>query len=117
GTLRTLQKAADVTNGNLSKQAILRASLFEGRPSDEKGIIKKEKWILSVLEKSEFDLKPLRLAMGLKMKGNGGTFQPKVIRQGSFVKKMHDLQWTQPHFFDSKEDEVALQHSIARYHA
>ncbi|KAG6848604.1 hypothetical protein H0H93_015560 [Arthromyces matolae] len=40
-----------------------------------------------------------------------------VIRQGSFVTKMHDLQWTQPHFFDSKEDEVALQHSIARYHA
>ncbi|KAG6805310.1 hypothetical protein H0H92_015894, partial [Tricholoma furcatifolium] len=40
-----------------------------------------------------------------------------VIRQGSFLKKMHDLQWTQPHFFDSKEDEVALQHAIARYHA
>ncbi|KAG6907301.1 hypothetical protein DXG01_009465 [Tephrocybe rancida] len=41
----------------------------------------------------------------------------QVLRQGSFVKKMHDLQWTQPGFFDLKNDEVGLEHSIARYHA
>jgi hypothetical protein len=40
-----------------------------------------------------------------------------VLRQGSFVAKMHDLQWTKPGFFDSAEDEIALQHAIARYHA
>lgn len=40
----------------------------------------------------------------------------QVLRQGSFVKKMYDLLWTQPGFFDRHEDEVALQHSIARYH-
>jgi Glycine-rich domain-containing protein-like len=30
---------------------------------------------------------------------------------------MHALQWTDPHFFESSEDEIALQHAIARYHA
>lgn len=42
---------------------------------------------------------------------------PKVLRQGSFVAKMHNLRWTEPRFFDNREDEVALQHAIARYHA
>ncbi|KAF8886970.1 hypothetical protein BD779DRAFT_1470956 [Infundibulicybe gibba] len=40
-----------------------------------------------------------------------------VLRQGSFITKMHDLGWTEPQFFDHREDEVALQHAIARYHA
>lgn len=40
-----------------------------------------------------------------------------VLRQGTFVFKMVDLGWTQPGFFDSAEDKVALQHAIARYHA
>ncbi|KAJ7134285.1 hypothetical protein C8R44DRAFT_609591 [Mycena epipterygia] len=40
-----------------------------------------------------------------------------VLRQGSFVSKMHVLQWTQPGFFDNAEDEIALLHAIARYHA
>lgn len=40
-----------------------------------------------------------------------------VLRQGSFVAKMHDLRWTETGFFDNPEDEVVLQHSVARYHA
>ncbi|KAG6329438.1 hypothetical protein ID866_9651 [Astraeus odoratus] len=40
-----------------------------------------------------------------------------VLRQSSFVQKMHDLGWTQPDFFDSEEDVVVLQHCIARYQA
>ncbi|KAG6908090.1 hypothetical protein DXG01_006181 [Tephrocybe rancida] len=39
-----------------------------------------------------------------------------VIRQGSFIKKMHDLKWTEPTFFHGPDDELALQHAIARYH-
>lgn len=31
--------------------------------------------------------------------------------------KMYDLGWTERNFFSSPEDEVALQHAIARYHA
>jgi hypothetical protein len=33
------------------------------------------------------------------------------------VKKMHALRWTEPGFFETSEDEIALQHGIARYHA
>jgi hypothetical protein len=41
----------------------------------------------------------------------------QVLRQGSFIKKMHDLGWTEPSYFNSGEDEVVLQHAVARYHA
>jgi hypothetical protein len=41
----------------------------------------------------------------------------QIMRQGSFVTKMYDLQWTKAGFFDSADDEIALQHAIARYHA
>ena len=40
-----------------------------------------------------------------------------VLRQGSFVKKMHNLRWTEPEYFEGPEDEIVLQHSVARYHA
>ncbi|KAJ7598800.1 hypothetical protein C8J56DRAFT_1092684 [Mycena floridula] len=40
-----------------------------------------------------------------------------VLRQGSFVEKMYNLKWTEPLFFASTEDELALKHGIARYHA
>ncbi|KAJ3489796.1 hypothetical protein NLJ89_g11494 [Agrocybe chaxingu] len=40
-----------------------------------------------------------------------------VLRQGSFVQKMYDLQWTRPGFFDEPQDEMALHHATARYHA
>lgn len=41
----------------------------------------------------------------------------KVLRQCSFVTKMHNLKWSDPASFASQEDQVALQHAIARYHA
>ncbi|KAJ2912590.1 hypothetical protein MD484_g7831, partial [Candolleomyces efflorescens] len=40
-----------------------------------------------------------------------------VLRQGSFVQKMAHLEWTKPGFFDHPDDEIVLQHAIARYHA
>ncbi|KAG7447867.1 uncharacterized protein BT62DRAFT_870840, partial [Guyanagaster necrorhizus] len=40
-----------------------------------------------------------------------------VLRQGSFVDKMHKLGWTDLDFFSFSEDEVPLKHCIARYHA
>ncbi|KIM61444.1 hypothetical protein SCLCIDRAFT_16109 [Scleroderma citrinum Foug A] len=40
-----------------------------------------------------------------------------VLRQASFVQKMHDLGWTNPGFFDSEEDAIVLKHCITRYHA
>ena len=41
----------------------------------------------------------------------------QVLRQGSFVEKMYDLGWTRPGYFDGQEDELALHHALARYHA
>ncbi|EIW76418.1 hypothetical protein CONPUDRAFT_111340, partial [Coniophora puteana RWD-64-598 SS2] len=40
-----------------------------------------------------------------------------VLRQGSFIQKMHDLEWTTPGFFDYGEDYLVLEHCVARYHA
>ncbi|KZT63753.1 hypothetical protein DAEQUDRAFT_699761 [Daedalea quercina L-15889] len=40
-----------------------------------------------------------------------------VIRQGSFVSKMHALSWTAPGHFDKPTDEIVLMHAITRYHA
>ncbi|VDB87855.1 unnamed protein product [Peniophora sp. CBMAI 1063] len=40
-----------------------------------------------------------------------------VLRQGSFVVKMTDLGWTAPGCFEASEDERALHHASARYHA
>lgn len=39
-----------------------------------------------------------------------------IVRQCSFVDKMYDFGWSVPGFFDSPEDELVLQHAIARYH-
>lgn len=39
----------------------------------------------------------------------------QVLRQGTFVQKMHDLGWTRPGRFDG--DEILLQRCVARYHA
>lgn len=41
----------------------------------------------------------------------------QVLRQSSFVKKIHDLDWTSPCYFEKREDAVALHYAIVRYHA
>ncbi len=40
-----------------------------------------------------------------------------VLRQGSFIEKMHQLGWTVQDRFSTEEDSIVLEHSIARYHA
>ena len=56
----------------------------------------------------------IRLIFPVLLSDNGLA---KVIRQSSFVRKMYDLGWTAPGFFDYAGDELALQHAISRYHA
>ena len=41
----------------------------------------------------------------------------QVLRQNAFTEKMHQLCWSQPGFFESKEEEIVLHHCVARYHA
>ncbi|PPR01105.1 hypothetical protein CVT24_000401 [Panaeolus cyanescens] len=38
-----------------------------------------------------------------------------VLRQGSFIQKMHDLGWTRDKFFDGTS-EIVLHRAVARYH-
>ncbi|GBE82231.1 hypothetical protein SCP_0406140 [Sparassis crispa] len=40
-----------------------------------------------------------------------------VVRQGSFIDKMYAFGWTEPGYFNAKEDELVLMHATARYHA
>ena len=40
-----------------------------------------------------------------------------VVRQGSFIDKMHGFGWTAAKYFDKPIDEVVLVHAITRYHA
>jgi hypothetical protein len=41
----------------------------------------------------------------------------QVQRQGSFIRKIHDLGWTSPSYFEKREDAVALHYALVRYHA
>ncbi len=41
----------------------------------------------------------------------------QVLRQGSFIKKVHNLGWTSSSYFEKREDAVALHYAIIRYHA
>ncbi|KAH6879916.1 hypothetical protein BKA70DRAFT_196508 [Coprinopsis sp. MPI-PUGE-AT-0042] len=82
-----------------------------------------------ILEGSEFSLAQMRAKAGKSptlARVMSAHLEPMiysvelagaVMRQGSFVDKMHDFGWTRPGFFDSPEDEIALQHALARYHA
>ncbi|KAJ7683221.1 hypothetical protein B0H17DRAFT_1074432 [Mycena rosella] len=88
-----------------------------------------------VMERGDYKLDKLRAILAMEMKGSHNGLIGRimsayvddklfsvdlvgaVLRQGSFVNKMYGLQWTQSGFFDRAEDEVVLQHAIARYHA
>ncbi|KAG6907304.1 hypothetical protein DXG01_009468 [Tephrocybe rancida] len=147
GTLRTTQNATDTARGTLVRNTILRGLSFERPTGSTEGwaaaILTSNKYDLEVLRKAMAEkMSAGRGNLYVRFHSNVGAdddplldrlrritsaYQTAyvfsvdlvgaVLRQGSFVKKMHDLQWTQPGFFDSKDDEIALQHSIARYHA
>ena len=40
-----------------------------------------------------------------------------VLRQSTFIDKMHDFGWTDPKFMDDPSNEIVFTHAIARYHA
>ncbi|GLB43789.1 putative essential for the formation of DNA replication focal centers [Lyophyllum shimeji] len=134
GTLRIPQTASDLARGKLVKDAVLGGPVSSSKFRKPEGM-GQEEWVLSILERNTYSAPGMCAAMAARMRSGGGNLIKRiwsayadgeqfsadlvgaVIRQGSFVKKMHDLQWTEPGFFDTKEDEVALQHAIARYRA
>ncbi|KAL0950339.1 hypothetical protein HGRIS_010309 [Hohenbuehelia grisea] len=113
------------------KKRILSCNLFD-RPKVKGSYPKKSEWIRKILERAGYSLSTIDLKLAPMLKpnlrrhilsaySNNRIFSVDlvgaVLRQGSFTKKMHDLQWTKPGYFSSSVDAIALQHAIARYHA
>jgi len=80
------------------------------------------KWKLNEVQKSFLSLQ--RPKIGAKVLGAYCDQRPfsielvgAVLRQGSFVKKIHNLGWTSPSYFEKREDAAALHYAIVRYHA
>ncbi|KAF9643717.1 hypothetical protein BDM02DRAFT_3191302 [Thelephora ganbajun] len=91
-----------------------------------------DRWEKDIKEAVKFSLETLRDKLSLYMRlsllrkvlsayNDGRPFSldlvGAVLRQNAFTEKMHQLGWSQPGFFESKEDEIALHHCVARYHA
>ncbi|KAJ7700855.1 hypothetical protein B0H17DRAFT_925014 [Mycena rosella] len=138
GTLHTPTNVTDRARGRTVKAVMLSSYSLRRpplNPKSPKTLISDAAYADFFMQRAEYKLDRLRGKLSMKMKQQGGRLMGRimsayvddkmfsvelagaVLRQGSFVTKMHDLQWTQSGFFDSAEDEVALQHAIARYHA
>ncbi|KAJ7042053.1 hypothetical protein C8F04DRAFT_1078148 [Mycena alexandri] len=136
GTIHTATNVQDLTRGRIVKGTMLSSFTLKRPAGQTPGKLMSDFAYGDLLmQLGQYQLPKLRSQLTLKMKAGGGKLMGRimsayvddkmfsvelvgaVLRQGSFVTKMYDLQWTRPGFFDSTEDEVALQHSIARYHA
>ncbi|KAF9463653.1 hypothetical protein BDZ94DRAFT_1258236 [Collybia nuda] len=127
GTLRTPFSELNIDLAKLVKDSFFEMTRF-ARPNNST----EEQWIVSILKRARYRMDDVKQTMSRKI---GKRITPRIIsaymddrpfsvdlvgavlRQGSFVRKIYDLLWTSPGFFESKEDEVVLQHAIARYHA
>ncbi|KAJ7119045.1 hypothetical protein C8R44DRAFT_625746 [Mycena epipterygia] len=136
GTVHTPTKALDLVRGRTIKTAMLSSNQLR-RPSGStpKTLISDAAYADFLMEHGKYKLNKLKGILAMKMKGQGGRLIDRImsaytddrifsvelvgaiLRQGSFVTKMYDLEWTRLGYFDGAEDEVALQHAIARYHA
>ncbi|KAK0243464.1 hypothetical protein EDD85DRAFT_762579 [Armillaria nabsnona] len=89
-----------------------------------------EEWVVKIQKQMDYSMEQIQRAIGPRMRMLSRIMSAyeddkifsldligAVLRQGSFVDKMHKLGWTEPNFFSSSEDEVALKHCTARYHA
>ncbi|TFK33265.1 hypothetical protein BDQ12DRAFT_738868 [Crucibulum laeve] len=138
GTLYTKNASIeDTLCGTRIKRAITDAAkkkrkwLAEMANVDERD----EKMCQAIMNDALYDIGKLRSAMEGALRGSNRPIVGKimsayrddkiysidlvgaVLRQGSFIEKMHSLHWTEPGFFDSREDKQVLDHAIARYHA
>ncbi|KAJ6620392.1 hypothetical protein B0H10DRAFT_2163599 [Mycena sp. CBHHK59/15] len=136
GTVHTPTNVVDLSRGRVVKTSMLSSYQLK-RPagSTPKSLVSDNDYADFIAKHVKYKLETLRRILAMKMKGQGGRLIGRimsayvddkifsvelvgaVLRQGSFVTKMHELEWTRAGFFDSAEDEVALQHAIARYHA
>ncbi|KAL0950336.1 hypothetical protein HGRIS_010307 [Hohenbuehelia grisea] len=125
----------------LSPQTLVRASLFKdtfvssrvfARPKRKGSHVSESEWIKQIMKRMKSSISTVNTKLSTKLKPNirqhvlsaytddrmfSVELVGAVLRQGSFTKKMNDLQWTLPGYFSSSVDAIALQHAIARYHA
>ncbi|KAK0230085.1 hypothetical protein IW262DRAFT_1261796 [Armillaria fumosa] len=147
GTNNVLACVLDVTSsGTLHTSSSIensfRAKVIKTRileiipPAVPKGNTKlEEEWVVKIQKEMDYSMQKLQHAIGHRIEAYGEKvlfrimsvytddrifsldLTGAVLRQGAFVDKMRKLGWTEPDFFSSSEDEMALKHCAARYHA
>ncbi|GBE89582.1 hypothetical protein SCP_1602450 [Sparassis crispa] len=131
GTLFTQTNATNTARAEAVKGFLLRMGTF--RKSDEH--MSRKTWEDDVLKKLDYSLLRARAAVNIALRSGGRRLPTRifsaytddrpfsidlvgaVVRQGSFIDKMYAFGWTEPGYFDDKEDELVLVHATARYHA
>ncbi|TFK46966.1 hypothetical protein OE88DRAFT_1637188 [Heliocybe sulcata] len=132
GTLHIPYNAANTIRATRAKDTLLRAPGFAALQLDTKSETERAKAIQEAAGYSYAGLETI-LSRGIRPVGQNlrrrimSTYVDDrpfsvelvgaVLRQESFVDKMYNLGWTDPSYFASEGDELALQHAIARYHA
>ncbi|KAI0683786.1 hypothetical protein BC835DRAFT_1422969 [Cytidiella melzeri] len=128
GTLRTIKRDDNSANASTLKDK-LRVAYPLSRPPGATSA-EWEKHILKVTEGAVIRLKAAAAIVlargGIRVQRVLSAYTDEkpfsvdlvnaVMRQCSFVDKMHQFGWTSLGFFDSAEDEIVLQHAITRYH-
>ncbi|EIN11322.1 hypothetical protein PUNSTDRAFT_50377 [Punctularia strigosozonata HHB-11173 SS5] len=135
GSLRTSTESKDTARAHNVKIRLLLNPVYRHLQDMGKKTPEERKAALDAVAKShDFKMIRVRAFAGSKMPGmikllgriasayvDDRPFSVElvgaVLRQGSFVDKMHALGWTNPDYFRSADDEVVLKHCIARYHA
>ncbi|THG99278.1 hypothetical protein EW026_g3040 [Hermanssonia centrifuga] len=129
GTLRTLTNPKDEATALITTRIIHRKADFTRPPAATK-----EQWVKAIVKQTERSMLKVLATLNATMKSNQRRVRRMlsaytddrpfsidlvgaVIRQCSFVDKMHLFGWTEPGYFDDKEDEAVLIHAITRYHA
>ncbi|KAI0091543.1 hypothetical protein BDY19DRAFT_1030884 [Irpex rosettiformis] len=128
GTLRTSKRAADISNAASIKKrlwnlkicsdslaAVVHQHIRQGFPTKDS----KKSVFFTVPDISPSP--PIRINHILSAYVSDRPFSVElvgaILRQGSFIHKIHQLGWTVQDRFHDEEESVVLEHAIARYHA
>jgi len=118
------QRAIGIKHELLNLKPLTQFNSRKWRQNREVGVAMADalNWKFSEIQKSLPNLP--RSKIGAKILGaycNQRPFSVElvgvVLRQGSFISKVHDLGWTSPSYFEKREGAVALHYAIVRYHA
>ncbi|KAF9814832.1 hypothetical protein IEO21_04884 [Rhodonia placenta] len=132
GTLHTESEMTDEDHARRIKDAITRTRGFESGAKQ----VEREQWKREILERFKYSTRDVPSVACLQMQDVGWMRTVKrimtaytddrpfsvelvgaVIRQCSFIDKMHNFGWTAPSFLDNQQDEIVLVNAVTRYHA